>query len=170
MTQVHLNLKTMTFPPFLPFSWNHSKAVQRGRVIMGVGVQLSMRVGPERGEKGVSGGRLGAVVGWLGTLIPRWGDKESVYLGGWWWPQSSCQIPNWVRRRSVWLRVYMETKDRLHRGGSILWGNILRSVGVRFLAVRDENYKYGKRTEPHDSGLHWKCHCELGVFDIQRGI
>ena len=64
----------------------------------------------------------------------------------------------------------METKDRLHRGGSILVGNILRSVGVRFLAVRDENYKYGKRTEPHDSGLHWKCHCELGVFDIQRGI
>ena len=38
---------------------------------MGFRVQLSMRVGPERGEKGVSGGRLGAVVAWLGMLIPR---------------------------------------------------------------------------------------------------
>lgn len=168
--QVHLNLKTMKFSPFLPFFWDHLKAVQWDRVIMGVGVQLSMRFGPERGEKGVLGGRVGAVVAWLGTLSPRWGDKESVSLGGWWWPKSSCQSLNWVRRGSVWLGVYMETRDRLHKGGSILWGNILRSVGVQFLTVRDENYEYGKRTEPHDSGLHWKCPCELRVFSIQRGI
>lgn len=38
---------------------------------MGVGVQFSMRFGPERGEKGVLGGRVGAVVAWLGTLSPR---------------------------------------------------------------------------------------------------
>ena len=58
MTQVHLNLKTMTFPPFLPFFWNHSKAVQRGRVIMGVGVQLSIGLG----LKGVR--RVSLVGGW----------------------------------------------------------------------------------------------------------
>lgn len=56
--------------------------------------------------------------------------------------------------KCVCIGVKMETRGWLHKGGLIPSGNILRTMGARFLTVRDENYKCGReKTEPLDVGV-----------------